>query len=709
MAQPNRSAELISLLEKRILVLDGAMGTQVQSYGLDEAAFRGTRFASHPRDLKGASDVLALTKPEVLEEIHRKYLEAGADIIETNTFSATSVAQSDYATEHLVRDINVEAARLARAAADEWTARTPEKPRFVAGAIGPTNRMLSISPNVEDPAARAITFDELRVAYAEQVRGLVDGGADLLLVETIIDGLGAKAALFAIDEVAEETGTRLPVMISVTVTDRSGRTLAGQTIEAFWITIAHARPFSVGLNCALGAADMRPYLADLARVATCWTSCYPNAGLPNAFGEYDETPDTTAGELRAFAEGGLVNMLGGCCGTTPDHIRAVAAAAAGVEPRRVPAPEPLTRLAGLEPLVLRPDSNFLMIGERTNVTGSRRFAELITSGDYGTALEVATEQVLNGANIIDVNMDEAMLDSEAAMTRFLNMVATEPDIARVPIMVDSSRWSVIEAGLRCVQGKPVVNSISLKEGKEPFLALARKTRRYGAAVVVMAFDEQGQADTAERKFTICERCYRLLTERAGFPPEDIIFDPNIFAIATGIEEHNGYAVAFFEATRRIKERLPGVHVSGGVSNVSFAFRGNDPMREAMHSVFLYHAIAAGMDMGIVNAGQIAVYEDIPRDLRELLEDVILNRRPDATERLLDAAPGLKGEKKAREQDLGWRQLPVQERLTHALVSGIGEFIEQDTEEARQQAQRPLDVIEGPLMVGMNVVGDLFGA
>ena len=696
------------LLGERILILDGATGTMIQRHSLEEADFRGALLAEHPQPLRGNNDLLTLTRPDIVSGIHHAFLEAGADIIETNTFSATSVAQADYATEHLVRDINVEAARLARAAADEWTARTPDKPRFVAGAIGPTNRMLSISPDVEDPAARAITFDELRAAYAEQVRGLIDGGADLLLVETIIDGLGAKAALFAIDEVAEATGTRLPVMISVTVTDRSGRTLAGQTIEAFWITIAHARPFSVGLNCALGAADMRPYLADLARVATCWTSCYPNAGLPNAFGDYDETPATTAGELGQFAESGLVNMLGGCCGTTPDHIRAVAAAAAGVEPRRVPAPEPLTRLAGLEPLVVRPDSNFLMIGERTNVTGSRRFAELITSGDYGTALEVATEQVRSGANIIDVNMDEAMLDSEAAMTRFLNMVATEPDIARVPIMVDSSRWSVIEAGLRCVQGKPVVNSISLKEGEEEFLERAALARRYGAAMVVMAFDEEGQADTAERKVAICERAYRLLVERVGVAPEDIIFDPNIFAVATGIEEHNGYAMAFLEATRQIKERCPGAKVSGGVSNLSFSFRGNDVVREAMHSAFLYHATRAGMDMGIVNAGQLIVYEQIDEELLEAVEDVLFDRRPDATERLVDLAERVKGSGEVRVVSQAWREGSVEERLEHALVNGIVEHIEDDTEEARLALGEPLAVIEGPLMAGMSVVGDLFG-
>ncbi len=697
------------LLEERILILDGATGTMIQQHPLEEADFRGERFAEHPLPLKGNNDILTLTRPDIISGIHHAFLEAGADIIETNTFSSTAIAQADYGTEGVVRDLNVEAARLARAAADEWTARTPDKPRFVAGAIGPTNRMLSLSPDVEDASKRAITFEELRTAYVEQVRGLVEGGCDLLLIETIIDGLNAKAAIFAVDEVAEETGIRLPLMISVTITDRSGRTLAGQTIEAFWITIAHARPFSVGLNCALGAAEMRPYLADLSRVASCWTSCYPNAGLPNAFGEYDEGPDETAGELREFASSGLVNILGGCCGTTPAHIRAIAEAAEGEAPRRVPAQEPLTRLAGLEPFIMRPDANFLIVGERTNVTGSRRFADLILADDFSTALEVAAEQVRSGANVIDVNMDEAMLDSEAAMTTFLNMVATEPDIAKVPIMVDSSKWSVIEAGLRCVQGKPVVNSISMKEGEEDFLAKARLARRYGAAMVVMAFDEQGQADTVERKVSICERAYRLLVDRAGVPPEDIIFDPNIFAIATGIEEHNGYAMAFLEATRQIKERCPGVKISGGVSNLSFSFRGNDAVRGAMHSAFLFHAVQAGMDMGIVNAGQLMVYEQIDKELLEFVEDVIFDRRPDATERLVDLASRVKGGGVAQVVDEAWRDGSVEERLSHALVNGIVEHIDEDTEEARLQYGAPLLVIEGPLMAGMSVVGDLFGA
>ncbi len=702
-------ATLNRLLEERILILDGATGTMIQQHPLEEADFRGERFAEHPLPLKGNNDILTLTRPDIISGIHHAFLEAGADIVETNTFSSTAIAQADYGTEGVVRDLNVEAARLARAAADEWTARTPDKPRFVAGAIGPTNRMLSLSPDVEDASKRAITFDELRTAYVEQVRGLVEGACDLLLIETIIDGLNAKAAIWAVDEVAEETGIRLPLMISVTITDRSGRTLAGQTIEAFWITIAHARPFSVGLNCALGAAEMRPYLADLSRVASCWTSCYPNAGLPNAFGEYDEGPDETAGELREFASSGFVNILGGCCGTTPAHIRAIAEAAEGEAPRRVPVQEPLTRLAGLEPLILRPDSNFLMVGERTNVTGSRRFAELILADDFSTALEVAAEQVRSGANVIDVNMDEAMLDSEAAMTTFLNMVATEPDIAKVPIMVDSSKWSVIEAGLRCVQGKPVVNSISMKEGEEDFLAKARLARRYGAAMVVMAFDEEGQADTVERKVSICERAYRLLVERADVPPEDIIFDPNIFAVATGIEEHNGYAMAFLEATRQIKERCPGVKISGGMSNLSFSFRGNDVVRGAMHSAFLFHAVQAGMDMGIVNVGQLTVYEQIDKELLEAVEDVLFDRRPDATERLVDLAGRVKGSGVARVVDEAWRDASVEERLSHALVNGIVEHIEEDTEEARLQYGVPLLVIEGPLMAGMSVVGDLFGA
>ena len=702
---------LHAALARRILILDGAMGTMIQRRGLGEADFRGERFAAHPRDLKGDNDLLVLTRPDVIEAIHDDYLAAGADIIETNTFNGTAIVQADYGLEPIVGELNREAARVARRAAARWTARTPDRPRFVAGAIGPTNRTLSMSPDVNDQTYRATTFEALRDAYAEQARGLVDGGCDLLLIETIIDTLNAKAAIVAVQQVFDETGVELPLMLSVTITDRSGRVLSGQTIDAFWVSVAHARPFSVGINCALGAREMRPYLAELARIAGTWISCYPNAGLPNAFGEYDERPAETAALLREFATSGFVNLLGGCCGTTPDHIRAVADAVAEVAPRPLPAPAapPVTEYSGLERLAVRPDGNFLMVGERTNVTGSRRFARLIREEDYAAAADVALEQVRGGANVIDVNMDEGLLDSEACMTRFLHLVATEPEIARVPVMIDSSKWSVIEAGLRCVQGKGIVNSISLKEGEAAFLDQARRVRRYGAAMVVMAFDETGQADTTERKVAICERAYRLLTARAGVAPEDIIFDPNILAVGTGLEEHAGYAVNFIEATRQIKARCPGAKVSGGVSNLSFAFRGNDVVREAMHAAFLYHAVRAGMDMGIVNAGQLAVYEDIPPDLLAHVEDVIFNRRPDATERLVRFAAGVKGSARAREVDLGWREADVGARLSHALVHGIVDFIEADVEEARQQCARPLDVIEGPLMDGMKVVGDLFGA
>jgi 5-methyltetrahydrofolate--homocysteine methyltransferase len=743
------------LLGQRILVLDGAMGTMIQRHKLQEADFRGDPVASglsrtlqnHSKELKGDNDLLVLTKPDVILGIHNAYLEAGADIIETNTFNSNAVSQADYALESLVYELNVEAAKLARRAADEWSARTPDKPRVVAGAIGPTNRTLSISPDVNDPAFRAITFDQLRDAYAEQARGLLDGGVDLLLVETIFDTLNAKAALVAIQDVLEDRfgpakaghhndngGVRLqadppPVMVSVTITDRSGRTLSGQTIDAFYVSIEHVRPFSVGINCALGARDMRPYLAELAAIAECWVSAYPNAGLPNAFGQYDEQPSDTAGFIRDFAEGGLVNIVGGCCGTTPDHIREIAKAVEGIHPRVVSGVgsglsrtqagsglsrtlqdlDRFTRFAGLEILTIRPDSNFQMIGERTNVTGSKRFARLVKTGAYGDAAQVALDQVRGGANLIDVNMDEGMLDSERAMTTFLNYIATEPEIARLPILVDSSRWSVLEAGLKCVQGKPVVNSISLKEGEQDFLQKARLVRRYGAGVVVMAFDERGQADTIERKVEICQRAYGLLTGEAGFDPRDIIFDPNILAIATGLEEHADYAVNYIEATRIIKQTCPGVKISGGVSNLSFAFRGNDVVREAMHSAFLYHAIRAGMDMGIVNAGQLVVYEDIPKDLLERVEDVIFNRRPDATERLVQFAERVKGTGTKKEADLAWRQRTVEARLGHALVHGVVEFIDRDVEEARQKYPRPLEIIEGPLMDGMKIVGDLFGA
>ena len=701
---------LHDMLAARILILDGAMGTMIQRHKLTDEDFRGERFRNHPRELKGNSDLLVLTRPDVIGGIHRAYLEAGADIIETNTFTSTAIAQADYGLEALAYELNVAAARLAKTAAAEWTASTPDRPRFVAGAIGPLNRALSLSPDINNPGFRAVTFDQVRDAYKDQVRGLMDGGADLLLIETIFDTLNAKAALVAAQEVFEETGADLPIMISGTITDRSGRTLSGQTLDAFYVSIRHVKPFSVGLNCALGAREMRPYLAELARLAESYVTCYPNAGLPNAFGEYDESPDETAQLLHEFATSGFVNILGGCCGTTPDHIRAVAHAVEAAKPRpRRASLERFTQLSGLETLTIRPDSNFIMIGERTNVTGSKRFARLITSANYGEAAAVALDQVRGGANILDVNMDEGMLDSEQAMTRFLNVIATEPEIARLPFMVDSSKWSVLEAGLKCLQGKGIVNSISLKEGEADFLSKARTIRRYGAAVVVMAFDEKGQADTVDRKVQICQRAYGLLTEQAGFDPEDIIFDPNILAIATGLEEHNAYAINFIEATRIIKETCPGVHVSGGVSNLSFSFRGNDVVREAMHSAFLFHAIKAGLDMGIVNAGQLIVYEDIPKDLLEHVEDVIFNRRPDATERLVQFAETVKGAGQKRQVDLAWRDASVAQRLSHALVHGVVDFIEQDVEEARQQFSRPLEVIEGPLMDGMKVVGDLFGA
>ncbi len=719
------------LLATRILILDGAMGTMIQRRQLTEADFRGDRFKDHPHDLRGDNDLLVLTRPEVIADIHQQYLEAGSDIIETNTFNSTAVAQADYGLEAFVYELNLTASQLARQAADEWSAKTPDRPRFVAGAIGPTNRTLSISPDVNNPAFRAITFDELRDAYKDQIRGMIDGGCDLLLLETIFDTLNAKAAIVAIEEVYEErrteSGERLPLMISVTVTDRSGRTLSGQTIDAFWVTIAHAGPFSVGINCALGARDMRPYLAELARIAPCHVTCYPNAGLPNAFGLYDEQPAQTGEYLREFAASGFVNIVGGCCGTTPEHIAAIGEAVKGLPPRgrarststtstddacvgaERARPIRFTQFAGLEALTIRPDANFQMIGERTNVTGSQRFARLIRAGHYAEGAAVALEQVRGGANLIDVNMDEGMLDSERAMTELLNYIATEPEIARVPVVIDSSKWSVILAGLKCVQGKPVVNSISLKEGEADFLHKAALVRRYGAGVVVMAFDEQGQADTIERKVAICQRAYGLLVDRAGFDPTDIIFDPNILAIATGLEEHNAYAINFIEAARIIKAACPGVKISGGISNLSFSFRGNDIVREAIHSAFLYHAIKAGLDMGIVNAGQLVVYEDIPKDLLEHVEDIIFNRRPDATERMVDFAATVKGAGKKRELDLTWREQPVESRLSHALVHGVIEFIEADVEEARQKYPRPLDIIEGPLMDGMKVVGDLFGA
>ncbi|HOC18149.1 MAG TPA: methionine synthase, partial [Vicinamibacterales bacterium] len=702
------SPTLTDLLAERILLLDGAMGTMVQRHGLDEAGFRGDRFRDHPRDLRGNTDVLVLTQPDLIRGIHEEYLAAGADLVETCTFTATSVAQADYGCERFVYEMNVAAARLARQAADAWTARTPGRPRLVAGAVGPTNRTLSLSPDVADPAFRAITFDQLRAAYLEQVRGLVDGGCDALLIETIFDTLNAKAAIAAAEDLFEERGRRLPLMISVTITDRSGRTLSGQTVDAFWVSVAHARPVTVGINCALGAREMRPYLAELSRIAATRISCYPNAGLPNAFGGYDETPEQTAAAIREFAEAGLVNLVGGCCGTTPAHIAAIATAIEGLAPRAVPDLPRFTQYAGLETLTIRPDSNFQMIGERTNITGSKRFRRLVTSGDFAAAADVALEQVRGGANILDVNMDEAMLDSEAAMTRFLNLIATEPEIARLPVMIDSSRWPVVEAGLKCVQGKAIVNSISLKEGEAEFLRQARLARRYGAAVVVMAFDERGQADTAARKVEVLSRAYRLLTAEAGFDPADIVFDPAVLAVGTGIEEHDTYAVAFIEAVRELKARFPEAKISGGISNLSFSFRGNDPVREAIHSAFLYHAIRAGLDMGIVNAGQLVVYEDIPPELLERVEDLLFNRRPDATERLVQAA-GSPGPARREQAEAEWRKGTVQQRLSHALVHGILDHLEADIAEALALYPRPLDIIEGPLMDGMKVVGDLFGS
>jgi 5-methyltetrahydrofolate--homocysteine methyltransferase len=706
----DRRALLDALLAERVLVLDGAMGTMIQRRGLDEAAFRGARFADHPRDLRGNNDILVLSRPEVVEAIHHAYLEAGADIIETDTFTATAVAQAEYGLEPVVYELNRRAAALAARAAAAWSARTPGRPRFVAGSIGPTSRTLSISPKVDDPAYRALGFDELREAYAEQIRGLVDGGADCLLIETIFDTLNAKAAIVAAQEVLEAKGVDLPLMVSVTITDRSGRTLSGQTVDAFWVSVAHARPLTAGINCALGAREIRPYLVELGRVASTWISCHPNAGLPNAFGAYDEAPETTAGLLGEFARSGLVNVVGGCCGTTPDHIRAVARAVDRIAPRPRPAPAPpVARFAGLEVLTIGPDASFQMIGERTNVTGSARFARLIKAGQFQEAAEVALHQVRGGANILDVNMDEGLLDAEAAMTRFLNLIATEPEIARLPVMIDSSRFSVIEAGLKCVQGKSIVNSISLKDGEAAFLDRARTIRRYGAGVVVMAFDESGQADTVPRKVAVCQRAYRLLTEQASFDPADLIFDPNVLAVATGIAEHDEYAKAFIEATRIIKASCPGARVSGGISNLSFAFRGNPAVRAAMHAAFLYHAIRAGLDMGIVNAGQLAVYEDIPPELRERVEDVLLNRRPDATERLVEVAATVTGEAPQKAADVAWRQAGVAARLGHALVHGILDHLEADLEEARQTYPSPLQIIEGPLMDGMRTVGDLFGA
>jgi 5-methyltetrahydrofolate--homocysteine methyltransferase len=703
-----RRRQLEQALGQRIVVMDGAMGTMVQRHNLTEKDFRGERFASHGKDLKGNNDILAITRPDVIGGIHRAYLDAGAEIIETNTFNTTSISQADYGLESAVREINLAAARLARQTADEFLAANPGRQAWVAGAVGPTNRTASMSPDVNRPEFRAVTFRQLADSYGEQVRALIEGGVDLLLPETTFDTLNLKAALWAMEEIFDEIGFRLPVMISVTITDASGRTLSGQTTEAFWHSIRHARPFSVGINCALGPKEMRPYMAALAKVADCFVSCYPNAGLPNAFGGYDETPEQMAEVLREFGQAGFLNLVGGCCGTTPEHIAAIGQGVRGLPPRVAQPPPPATVLSGLEPYTIGTGGSFTSIGERTNVTGSPKFAGLIKDEKFDEAVAVARQQVEAGANLIDINFDEALLDGEASMTRFLNLVGSEPEISRVPLVLDSSKWSVLEAGLQCVQGKAVVNSISLKEGEAAFLEQARKVRRYGAAVIVMAFDEQGQAADRKRKVEICRRAYQLLTEKAGFAPEDIIFDVNILTVATGIEEHNGYAVEFIEAVREIKQTLPGCKTSGGVSNISFSFRGNNPVREAMHSCFLYHAIQAGLDMAIVNAGQLAVYEEIPKDLKERVEDVLLNRRPDATERMLEFAETVKAGGKAVVKDEAWRRGTVEDRLLHALLKGITDHIDEDTEEARKKYGRPLEVIEGPLMGGMRHVGDLFG-
>ncbi|WP_293373696.1 methionine synthase [Nevskia sp.] len=708
------AARLDAIARERILIIDGAMGTMIQGYKLSESDYRGERFKAWPHDLKGNNDLLSLTQPQIVREIHRKYLQAGADILETNTFNSQTISLADYHMEELAYELNFEAARIARIETDAIS--TPDKPRFVAGTLGPTNRTASISPDVNDPGARNVSYAKLVTAYAECARGLIDGGAHILMIETIFDTLNAKAAVFAVEQVFEERGYKLPVIISGTITDASGRTLSGQVTEAFWNSLSHARPFAIGLNCALGGKDMRPYIAELSRIADCYVSAYPNAGLPNAFGEYDETPDETAAIIAEFADSGLVNIVGGCCGTSPGHIGSIAKLVAGKKPR-VPGKLPMAcRLAGLEPLTIDESLGFVNVGERTNVTGSAKFRDLIKAGDYTAAVAVARQQVEAGAQVIDVNMDEGMLDGKAAMVRYLNLIASEPDISRVPVMIDSSKWEVIEAGLQCVQGKPIVNSISMKEGTEKFIEQAKLCRRYGAAVVVMAFDEQGQADTLERRKTICGLAYKILTEEVGFPPEDIIFDPNVFAVATGIEAHNNYGVDFIEAARWIRANLPGAHISGGVSNVSFSFRGNNPVREAIHAVFLYHAIQAGMDMGIVNAGSLVIYSEIDPELREKIEDVILNRKPgtEATEALVEIAPRFKGDgSKVEVADEIWRSLPVGERITHALVKGIDAFVEADTEELRKEISarggRPIEVIEGPLMSGMNVVGDLFGA
>lgn len=696
-------------LKKRILIIDGAMGTMIQRYQLTEKDFRGERFKDHPSDLQGNNDLLNLTRPDIIKAIHTEYMDAGADIIETNTFSTQVISLADYHMEELAYEMSYEGARIAREAADAYTLKTPNKPRFVAGAVGPTNRTASLSPDVNDPGYRAVTFDDLANAYYDQIRGLVDGGSDVLLIETIFDTLNAKAALFAADKYAQESGKHLPIMISGTITDASGRTLSGQTVEAFWNSVSHANLLSVGLNCALGAKEMRPHIQELSEKANVFISAYPNAGLPNEFGQYDETAHETAHQVDDFMKAGLVNIVGGCCGTTPDHIRCIAERAAKYPPRLIPEIAPYMRLSGLEAVTITPESIFVNVGERTNITGSPKFSKLILAENYEEALTVARQQVEGGAQVIDINMDEGMIDSEAVMVKFLNLVASEPDISKLPIMIDSSKWTVIEAGLKCIQGKGIVNSISLKEGEEKFKEYARKILSYGAATVVMAFDETGQADNLERRKEICQRSYDILVNEVGFPPQDIIFDPNILTVATGLEEHNNYAVDFIEATRWIKQNLPYAKVSGGVSNISFSFRGNNVVREAMHSAFLYHAIKAGMDMGIVNAGMLEVYEEIDKELLVLVEDVLLNRRDDATERLVEYADTVKSKGKEIVRDEEWRKEPVESRLSHALVKGIIEYLDDDVEEARQKYAKPLEVIEGPLMDGMNIVGDLFGA
>ena len=704
----NTKQQLNEILAKRIMILDGATGTMIQRYKLTEDDYRGSEFKNHASDLKGCNDLLSLTQPQIIEEIHEKYLEAGSDIIETNTFSANSISMADYNLKSRVYDLNLSSTQIARRAADKFTKITPDKPRFVAGSIGPLSKTASISPDVNDPGFREVNFDQLVKTYTEQLKGLIDGGADLLLVETIFDTLNAKAAIYSILTYKEHSGNDIPIMISGTITDASGRTLTGQTSSAFWTSLKHAKPISIGLNCALGASEMRPYLAELSRIADCAISSYPNAGLPNEMGGYDQTGDQMAAIVAEFASNGLINVIGGCCGTSPDHIKAIADAVADITPRQITKQTPVPAYSGLEVLNVTADTNFINVGERTNVTGSKKFARLIIEENYEEAISVARQQVEAGAQIIDVNMDEAMLDSEAAMARFLNLITAEPDIARVPVMIDSSKWNVIIAGLKCLQGKAIVNSISLKEGEKIFKENARELMKFGAAAVVMAFDEKGQADSLERKTSICQRAYKILTEEVGFPPEDIIFDPNIFAVATGIDEHNNYAVDFIEATKFIKSNLPHALISGGVSNVSFSFRGNNAVREAIHTVFLYHAINAGMDMGIVNAGMIEVYDEIPKDLLEKVEAVIMNTSPNATDDLITFAENVKSQGKTLTEDLSWREADVGKRLSHSLIKGITNYIDADVEESRQACERPIDVIEGPLMNGMNKVGELFG-